>query len=162
MELQPADVGVRVEAIGAQLLKESCVSVVIAVVGLETFVVQACQNRARAEDEASEGAPVVVGGPLDSCRFEEVQCRAQWGRWLPASLPVGVQVQPREARRVERTCGADAALILIGEQLVAHPTERLLAGASRAGVVGVQKVRAQLEVEPGPMGNALAEHLDAE
>src|SRR5260221_11436568 len=75
LELQPPAVGLRVELIGVALPDEGGVRVVVALAGLEAFVVEPGQDRARAEDEAGEGAAVVVGVPLHPRWLHEAQSR---------------------------------------------------------------------------------------
>src|SRR5262249_4096977 len=56
----------------------------------------------------------------------------------------------------------NSPLILVVEKLVADPAERFFTGTLRSLGMGVQKVGKQFRKQPGPVGNAFAEHLDTE
>jgi hypothetical protein len=73
-----------------------------------------------------------------------------------------VQVGPGQANRLESAAGLDKRHLLVVEQVLAQPAQRLLAGTARAFGVRVQKMGAQLDVEPRPMGDAFAQYLDRE
>src|SRR5260370_30194976 len=116
----------------------------MALVRLHALVVQSSQDRSRAEDKAGERPASVIGVPLDPGRLDELQPGTQLRGRQPPALPVGMQIHPREPHRLEGADRLDERGVLVIEQLLAQPAERLLAGSLRTLWMRVQEVGAQL------------------
>jgi hypothetical protein len=56
----------------------------------------------------------------------------------------------------------DSPFVLVVEQLIANPTEGFFTSTLWSFGMGVQEMGTELHKQPGPVGNALAQYLDAE
>ncbi len=142
MILQPPHRLLPVEACRAALAEQREVGVVGPLPRLPGLVVDAGEDGPRAEDEASERPAVVVGMPLDPRRLDELEGRSELRRGEPAALPVGMHVDAREPRGREAHLLPDGLVVLVRQELLADPAQRLLAGTHGPTRVRVQEMGA--------------------
>src|SRR5258708_29546757 len=97
--------------------------------------------------------------PVCVARSNEEPVLAFGERRMPATLPIGVQVDPRTAGHVEIDCPTDGSWILILEEHILEEGADVLTGADDATGMGLEGERPHLDEDGRAIGD-IAQELD--
>src|SRR5262249_31866224 len=162
LELQSPEVQRGIEALAVARGEQHGIPLLLALLHLNTLVIDTCPYRRLADikagDLAIDAVPVHVGmDALDEVALVTA-CRKVG---MPAPLPVDVEVQAGAARGVHGPRLGCPRLILVGEQRRADEGTRCLAGRQLAAFMGVQPKGTHLDVDRWTIGHT-SQQLDGE